>query len=87
MPRIYLSSPDVGPLERDYLLNALESGWVAPAGPELDGFERDVAALTGWPGAVALSSGTAALHLALLVRRHAHFAASQPSRCLISLEA
>ena len=40
---------------------------MAPAGPELDGFERDVAALTGWPGAVALSSGTAALHLALLV--------------------
>ena len=67
MPRIHLSSPDVGPLERDYLLSALESGWVAPAGPELDGFERDVAALTGWPGAVALSSGTAALHLALLV--------------------
>ena len=67
MPRIHLSPPDVGPLEREYLLRALESGWVAPAGPELDGFERDVAALTGWPGAVALSSGTAALHLALLV--------------------
>ena len=67
MPRIHLSPPDVGPLEREYLLCALESGWVAPAGPALDGFERDVAALTGWPGAVALSSGTAALHLALLV--------------------
>jgi dTDP-4-amino-4,6-dideoxygalactose transaminase len=67
MSRIHLSAPDVGPLERDYLLSALESGWVAPAGPELDGFERDVAAVTGWQGAVALSSGTAALHLALLV--------------------
>ena len=49
MPRIHLSPPDVGPLEREYLLCALESGWVAPAGPALDGFERDVAALTGWP--------------------------------------
>ncbi len=66
MPRIYLSPPDVGPLEREYLLCALESGWVAPAGPALDGFERDVSTLTGWP-AVALSSGTAALHLALRV--------------------
>ena len=67
MARIHLSSPDVGSLEREYLLTALESGWVAPAGPELDGFEGDVAALTGWPGAVAVSSGSAALHLALLV--------------------
>ena len=67
MPRIHLSPPDVGPLEREYLLGALDSGWVAPAGPALDGFERDVAAMTGWPGAVALASGSAALHLALLV--------------------
>ena len=67
MPRIHLSPPDVGPLEREYLLSALDSGWAAPAGPELAAFERDVAAVTGWPGAVALSSGTAALHLALLV--------------------
>jgi len=65
--RIYLSPPDVGPLERDALLRAFDSGWVAPAGPELDAFEQDIAALLEWPGAVALSSGTAALHLALLV--------------------
>ena len=65
--RIFLSSPDVGSAERDALLRAFDSGWVAPAGPELDAFEADLAALTGWPGAVALSSGTAALHLALLV--------------------
>ena len=66
MSRIFLSSPDVGPLERDALLRAFDSGWVAPAGPELEAFEQDIAAITGWPGAVAMSSGTAALHLALL---------------------
>jgi dTDP-4-amino-4,6-dideoxygalactose transaminase len=65
--RIHLSSPDVGPLERDALLRAFDSGWIAPVGPELDGFEDELSALTGWPGAVALSSGTAALHLALQV--------------------
>jgi dTDP-4-amino-4,6-dideoxygalactose transaminase len=66
MARVYLSPPDVGPLEREYLLRALDSGWVAPVGPDLDAFEEEIAALTGWP-AVAVSSGTAALHLALLV--------------------
>ncbi|CAB4862085.1 unannotated protein [freshwater metagenome] len=66
MSRIFLSSPDVGLLEREALLRAFDSGWVAPAGPELDAFESDVAAITGWPGAVAMSSGTGALHLALL---------------------
>ena len=64
--RILLSSPDVGPLEREALLRAFDSGWVAPVGPELDAFEADLATLTGWPGTVAMSSGTAALHLALL---------------------
>jgi dTDP-4-amino-4,6-dideoxygalactose transaminase len=64
--RILLSSPDVGPLEREALLRAFDSGWVAPVGPELDAFEADLAAFTGWPGTVAMSSGTGALHLALL---------------------
>jgi dTDP-4-amino-4,6-dideoxygalactose transaminase len=45
----------------------MEGGWIAPAGPDLDAFEADIGRMTGWPGAVALSSGTAALHLALLV--------------------
>jgi len=66
MGRIFLSSPDVGPLEREYLLRAFDEGWIAPVGPDLDAFESEIAANTGWPGAVALSSGTAALHLALL---------------------
>ena len=66
MARILLSPPDVGHLEREALLRAFDSGWVAPAGPELDAFESDVANKIGWPGVVALSSGTAALHLAML---------------------
>ena len=64
--RIYLSAPDVGPLEEAYLLRALRSGWVAPVGPEIDAFEREMAQRVGTAHAVALSSGTAALHLALL---------------------
>ena len=66
MTRLYLSAPDVGPLEREYLLRAFDSGWIAPAGPDLTAFEADIARITCWPGAVALASGTAALHLALL---------------------
>lgn len=67
MTRIYLSPPDVGPREREYLLRAFDSGWVAPLGPEVDGFEAEIAAFVGLPHAVALSSGTAAIHLALKV--------------------
>ncbi|MEV4463937.1 aminotransferase class I/II-fold pyridoxal phosphate-dependent enzyme [Micromonospora echinofusca] len=63
---IYLSPPDVGPLEESYVLAALRSGWVAPVGPDLDAFESEVARRVGTRGAVAVSSGTAALHLALL---------------------
>ncbi|MBQ1075053.1 aminotransferase class I/II-fold pyridoxal phosphate-dependent enzyme [Micromonospora sp. C31] len=63
---IYLSPPDVGPLEESYVLAALRSGWVAPVGPDLDAFESEVAHRVGTRGAVAVSSGTAALHLALL---------------------
>ncbi|MGH9271998.1 MAG: DegT/DnrJ/EryC1/StrS family aminotransferase [Ilumatobacteraceae bacterium] len=66
MARIFLSPPDVGELERQHLLRAFDGGWIAPVGPDLDAFEREVAELTGWVGAVALVSGTAALHLALL---------------------
>jgi dTDP-4-amino-4,6-dideoxygalactose transaminase len=64
--RILLSPPDVGELEQEYVLNAMKSGWVAPAGPDLDAFEREVAERCQVEHAVALSSGTAALHLALV---------------------
>jgi dTDP-4-amino-4,6-dideoxygalactose transaminase len=63
---VLLSAPDVGLLEEEFVLAALRSGWVAPVGPDLDRFEQEIAARVGVPHAVALSSGTAALHLALL---------------------
>ncbi|WP_435745312.1 DegT/DnrJ/EryC1/StrS family aminotransferase [Nocardioides sp. SYSU DS0663] len=63
---ILLSPPDVGELEQEYVLRAMQSGWVAPAGPDLDAFEREVADRVGVAHAVGLSSGTAALHLALV---------------------
>lgn len=64
--RIYMSSPDVGQLEEDAVVAAMRSGWIAPLGPDVDGFERDLAERVGVAHAVALSSGTAALHLGLL---------------------
>ncbi|GAB3957796.1 hypothetical protein GCM10027614_73960 [Micromonospora vulcania] len=63
---VHLSPPDIGPLEESYLVAALRSGWVAPVGPDLQAFEHDVAERVGTEGAVAVNSGTAALHLALL---------------------
>jgi dTDP-4-amino-4,6-dideoxygalactose transaminase len=66
MTRIYLSPPHAGELERRLLLAALDSNWLAPVGPDVDAFEREFADYVGVPHAVALSSGTAALHLALL---------------------
>ena len=64
--RIYMSSPDVGELEEQAVLNAMRGGWIAPLGPDVDGFEHDVAARVGVDHGVALSSGTAALHVALV---------------------
>lgn len=64
--RILLSPPDVGELEQEYVLRAMKSGWVAPAGPDLTAFEAEVADRVGVAHAVGLSSGTAALHLALV---------------------
>lgn len=53
--------------ERASLLEAFDSNWIAPVGPEIDAFERELAARAGVPAAAALSSGTAGLHLALLI--------------------
>lgn len=63
---ILLSPPHVGLLERESLLAAFDSNWIAPAGPDLEAFERETAARLGVAHAVGLSSGTAALHLALI---------------------
>ena len=62
MNRIYLSPPEVGAEERRMLLEAFDSNWIAPAGPDVDAFERELAERVGVGHAVALSSGTAALH-------------------------
>ncbi|MGY1719483.1 DegT/DnrJ/EryC1/StrS family aminotransferase [Blastococcus sp. SYSU DS0552] len=64
--RILLSSPDVGLREEELVVEAVRSGWIAPLGPMVDAFEEGMAARCGRAHAVALSSGTAALHLALL---------------------
>lgn len=64
--RIYMSSPDVTQSEKDAVQRALDSGWIAPLGPEVDGFEQELAEYCGREHAVALSSGTAALHLGLI---------------------
>jgi dTDP-4-amino-4,6-dideoxygalactose transaminase len=64
--RIYMSSPDVGELEEDFVVAAMRSGWIAPLGPDVDAFEAEMAERVGVSEAVALSSGTAALHLGLL---------------------
>ena len=63
--RIHLSPPDVTGDEEIAVVRAIRSGWVAPLGPEVDAFEVEMAAFVGASHAVALSSGTAALHLGL----------------------
>lgn len=67
MARVYLSPPHMGPDERALLLDAFDSNWIAPLGPHVDAFERELAAKVGAKHAAALSSGTAALHLALML--------------------
>lgn len=63
--RIPLSAPDIGPAERARLLETFDAGWVSSAGPVVEAFERAFAEATGFAHATAVSSGTAALHLAL----------------------
>jgi dTDP-4-amino-4,6-dideoxygalactose transaminase len=67
MARVYLSPPHVAGRESELVAEAIASNWIAPLGPHVDAFEAEVAAAAGVDHAVALSSGTAALHLALVV--------------------
>jgi dTDP-4-amino-4,6-dideoxygalactose transaminase len=66
-PRLYLSPPHVAADEQALVRDAIASNWIAPLGPHVDAFEREVAAAVGVRHAAALSSGTAALHLALQI--------------------
>lgn len=63
--RIYLSAPHMGGCEQQFVAEAFATNWIAPLGPHVDAFERELAEYVGTGGAVALCSGTAAIHLAL----------------------
>ena len=65
--KIYLCSPHMGGGEMKYVQEAFDSNWVAPLGPNVDAFERELCAATGAKHVAALSSGTAAIHLSLIM--------------------
>jgi pyridoxal phosphate-dependent aminotransferase EpsN len=67
MTRVYLSPPHLTGREAELVSEAIASNWIAPLGPQVDAFEAELATVVGVEHAVALSSGTAALHLALVV--------------------
>ncbi|OKL36555.1 DegT/DnrJ/EryC1/StrS family aminotransferase [Domibacillus mangrovi] len=63
--RIFLSPPHMSGNEKYYIDEAFKTNWIAPLGPNLDAFEKEMVSVTGAKEAVALSSGTAAIHMAL----------------------
>lgn len=63
--RIYLSSPTMHGDEQRFVQEAFDTNWVAPLGPNVTAFEKEIAAYTGCGHAAALSAGTAAIHMAL----------------------
>jgi dTDP-4-amino-4,6-dideoxygalactose transaminase len=65
--KIWLSSPHMGGTEQKFVNEAFETNWIAPLGPHVNAFELDLASYTNTNFAAALSSGTGALHLALLM--------------------
>ena len=64
-PRIFLSPPHMSGREQEYIKEAFDSNWIAPLGPHVNAFEREVSDYIGVKAALAVSSGTAAIHLAL----------------------
>jgi len=66
-PRILLSTPHMSGLEQEHIAEAFRTNWIAPLGPHVDAFEKEFAGKVGSSHAAALSSGTAALHLALVL--------------------
>ena len=65
--RIYMSPPDMSGNEREMLLDAFDSNWIAPLGPHVNALETEFAKAVEMDHAVALASGTSALHLALIL--------------------
>lgn len=66
-PKIWLSSPHMSGKEFEYVKEAFDTNWIAPLGPHVDGFEKDLCDFTKSTNAAALSAGTAAIHLALIL--------------------
>lgn len=88
-PKISLSSPHMGGDEQKFLQEAFDSNWIAPTGPGISSFENDLENYLGNVNVVALNSGTAAIHLGLivlgvtkgdevLVQTHTHIASVNP---------
>ncbi|MEA3452718.1 MAG: aminotransferase class I/II-fold pyridoxal phosphate-dependent enzyme [Bacteroidota bacterium] len=67
MNRIYLSSPHMGGNEQKYVQEAFDTNWIAPLGPNVNNFEKELSEYLDIDSASALSSGTAAIHLALIM--------------------
>ena len=65
--KIYLCSPHMGGGEMKYVQEAFDSNWIAPLGPNVDGFEKELCSAVGAKHVAALSSGTAAIHLSLIL--------------------
>ena len=65
--KIWLSSPHMGDLERKFVAEAFDTNWISPVGPHLAAFEKELAQYAGIGHCAALSSGTAAIHLALII--------------------
>lgn len=66
-PKLWLSPPHMGGAERKYVQEAFDTNWISPVGPHIAAFEQELAACTTVPHVAALTSGTAAIHLALLL--------------------
>ncbi|KEO74758.1 DegT/DnrJ/EryC1/StrS family aminotransferase [Anditalea andensis] len=67
LKKILLSPPHIGSNEKKYIEEAFTSNWIAPIGPNVDGFEKDISDFLGCGHVAALSSGTAAIHLSLVI--------------------
>jgi dTDP-4-amino-4,6-dideoxygalactose transaminase len=65
--KIWLSAPHMGGNEQKYIQEAFDTNWIAPIGANIDGFEADLEDYLGWGHVAALSSGTAAIHLGLII--------------------
>jgi pyridoxal phosphate-dependent aminotransferase EpsN len=64
--RIFISPPSLSGNEIKYVTEAIQSNWIAPVGPDLNAFEKDIAVISGVKYAVGVSAGTAAIHLCLI---------------------